>query len=292
MVLLVSLDATFFAYKISIKDESMIIDPDFLDHWRTQQLIDELGGDELAPIYILRIWSHCQRRKSDVFNIPLSGLKALCKYKGDAQTLSNALILCKVIEVDSGNIFITGFREFNAQLFAAWANGAKGGRPKREENKTHGLPTDTPTLTHPKAIREEKNKTPLTPHRGGVSRFGDFWDAYPKKSGKLPCEKKWRMKNLDAKADEIIADIKARMQNHRTWQEGYIPNPLTYLNQERWNDEIEHSQNTENEIPDGVGEEHFSAWRKVGAKLGINPGSTENYRNYNIRVKAAVESAG
>jgi hypothetical protein len=42
----------------------MIVDPDFLDHWRTRMLVDALQ-DECAPMYIIRVWAHCQQRRGD-----------------------------------------------------------------------------------------------------------------------------------------------------------------------------------------------------------------------------------
>ena len=40
----------------------MIIEPGFLDHWKTQMLISALedGG---AAIYVIRLWEHCQQRR-------------------------------------------------------------------------------------------------------------------------------------------------------------------------------------------------------------------------------------
>lgn len=70
-------------------------------------------------------------------------------------------------------------------------------------------------------------------------RFAEFWQAYPKKTGRKPTETKWKAKRLDARADELIADVKRRMASDRKWIEGYVPNPLTYLTQERWQDEIQ-----------------------------------------------------
>ena len=64
----------------------MIVDPDFFDHWRTRMVADMLQ-DPLAPVYIMRLWAHCQNRKSDVFDIPAAGLKALCRFPGAAQEL-------------------------------------------------------------------------------------------------------------------------------------------------------------------------------------------------------------
>lgn len=70
-----------------------------------------------------------------------------------------------------------------------------------------------------------------------ADRFDEFWQAYPSKKAKKPTEDKWKRKGLDAKADEIIADVLARKERDRQWLDGYIPNPSTYLSQERWNDE-------------------------------------------------------
>lgn len=88
-------------------------------------------------------------------------------------------------------------------------------------------------------IREEEKDIEIPRAR---SRFGEFWLAYPKKVGKKPSEEKWKAKQLDRIADQILADIPLRHSRDRKWIDGFIPNPLTYLNQERWNDEIEEAQ--------------------------------------------------
>lgn len=80
-------------------------------------------------------------------------------------------------------------------------------------------------------VEEEEEKI----HRS----FARFWGEYPKKVGKKPCEQKWRTKKLWRLEKKIIQDIHSRKAVDRKWHEGFIPNPLTYLNQERWEDEIE-----------------------------------------------------
>lgn len=71
------------------------------------------------------------------------------------------------------------------------------------------------------------------------SAFEQFWQAYPKRVGRKPCEQKWKSKKLDALATRIIKDVLLRKQKDSSWQRGYVPNPLTYLNQERWEDELQ-----------------------------------------------------
>ena len=70
------------------------------------------------------------------------------------------------------------------------------------------------------------------------SRFEDWWTAYPKKVGKKPAKAKWRTRGLDRIADTLIEDVRKRAAEDDGWKRGYIPDPLTYLNQDRWEDEL------------------------------------------------------
>ncbi len=147
----------------------MIVDPDFLDHWRTGMVADAIG-DPMAAIYILRLWAHCQERKSDTFVMPPAGLKAQCKCPSDAATFEAALIEAGFLAREGNTIKVLGWAEKNASLIAAWENGAKGGRPKKNPDETHGKPTGNPAATQgePDAnpgetdkSREDKNSSSL-----------------------------------------------------------------------------------------------------------------------------------
>jgi hypothetical protein len=130
----------------------MLIDPDFFDHWRTRMLVDALN-DECAPIYVMRIWSHCQLRKSDRFTLPPGAVKAICRFPGDADDLEAALVDGGWIERDGDDIVATGWAEHNSKLVAAWENGGLGGRPKKPNDNprvTQQKPTDNPTGTQRK----------------------------------------------------------------------------------------------------------------------------------------------
>ena len=165
----------------------MIVDPDFFDHWRTRMVADMLQ-DPLAPVYIMRLWAHCQNRKSDTFTIPPSGIKALCHFPGDAHALEDALIAAEYLARDGQQVTVVGWAHKNAQLIAAWENGARGGRPRKEpadsqaathrkpeDNplETHGKPAGNHTATGSKPIREDKSReedNPLNPPAGGKAK--------------------------------------------------------------------------------------------------------------------------
>jgi len=161
----------------------MIIAPDFLDHWKTRMLCDVLG-DPTAPLAILRLWAHCQNRKTDCIDgYSPEKLKAICRWPGDAERLHQAMTSAEWIHVAEGTMTVHGFREYNATLFAAWTNGPKGGRPRKPtgnpavsgepgENPrdTHGKPTGNPRATHGvtdkiglEKIGEDGSTPPATP---------------------------------------------------------------------------------------------------------------------------------
>lgn len=76
---------------------------------------------------------------------------------------------------------------------------------------------------------------------GGYSdSFLEFWAEYPKKVGKAEAFKRYKkMKLGKADNDDIITALKWQ-RNCTQWQRDggrYIPNPATYLNQRRWEDE-------------------------------------------------------
>ena len=74
-------------------------------------------------------------------------------------------------------------------------------------------------------------------------RFEEWWAVYPKKVGKKPCRTKWKARKLDHIADALIADVQTRIESDDQWKRGFIPNPQTYLNQDRWEDEIQKAPN-------------------------------------------------
>lgn len=149
----------------------MIVDPDFLDHWRTRMVVDALG-DEMAPFCILRLWGHCQTRKSASFEMPTRGLKAQCRFSGDAEAFEQALIDAGFLKREGAFIEVLGWEEKNRSLLAAWENGNKGGRPPKKPNQnprvTGSEPMDNPAVTqgepnqNPRETdksREEKSST-------------------------------------------------------------------------------------------------------------------------------------
>jgi hypothetical protein len=69
-----------------------------------------------------------------------------------------------------------------------------------------------------------------------TASFEKWWSEYPKKVKKKTAREIWMRKNPPV--DLLIADVQNRLLNDAQWRDGFIPHPTTYLNGERWNDEV------------------------------------------------------
>lgn len=95
-------------------------------------------------------------------------------------------------------------------------------------------PTPTPTPSKSKELKLSARQVA----RADEGRFPEWWAVYPKKVARKPALQKWQGRGLDAIADRLIADVRNRIANDDGWKRGYIPDPTTYLNQDRWNDDL------------------------------------------------------
>lgn len=86
-------------------------------------------------------------------------------------------------------------------------------------------------------------------------KFEHFWKEYPRKMAKKVAEKIWLRMKVD---DELFATIMTALDNQKKsnqWTQNkgqYIPHPTTWLNQERWNDEVELPSNIGNSKYDNI----------------------------------------
>jgi len=129
----------------------VIVQPDFLDHWKTLKLTSVLS-DPLAPIYILRLWSYVQTSRRDIIPDDAEMIKAVCRWGGPAPVIRSALMSCGWVDAVEGGLLIHGWSELNARLIHNWTVGKTGGRPR----VTTENPRDTPRVSQTKPIRVDK----------------------------------------------------------------------------------------------------------------------------------------
>ena len=100
-----------------------------------------------------------------------------------------------------------------------------------------GSETVCETVSHIKT-KTKKEKTPSESKRKG-EEFDQFWSSYPKKVGKQAAKKAFDSVNVPI--ETLLAAIE-RQKCSAQWSRDngqYIPYPATWLNQERWEDELD-----------------------------------------------------
>ena len=86
----------------------------------------------------------------------------------------------------------------------------------------------------PLVLETEAPPPPATP-----TPFDHFWKAYPKKLAKGAARKTWDRQKLNPKVEEIVAAVEAQKKTSNWTRESgrFIPNPATWLNDHRWEDD-------------------------------------------------------
>lgn len=190
----------------------MIVEPDFLDHWKTKMLARMLGT-ELAPIYVIRLWAHCQQRKTDRFTgWNAEVLSSVCRWDGDGLTLWNAM-LQTYTEMDGNDLVVHGWREANAGLFSAWENGKLGGRPKKVNgDRPFSLENNPPvnrSVTHRQPIGEPIDKIRLDKI--------EETEAVGASAKPAPLNDEEFLKTLEADSAYADIDVRREFSKMRTW---------------------------------------------------------------------------
>ena len=92
-------------------------------------------------------------------------------------------------------------------------------------------------------LKKEKDKKEINCD----DNFETFYQAYPRKIGKVNVEK-WFNKNKPD--EELMNKILTSLEEHKKlkqWQDKqFIPYPATWLNQKRWEDELDTNLKVEN----------------------------------------------
>lgn len=103
------------------------------------------------------------------------------------------------------------------------------GESKEKQNNLSETKTNTETNT-------ETNIPPKPPKGRTDAEFAEFWSAYPTKVGKQPARKAFDKVKVPVKT---LVDAIERQKCSSQWSKDggqYIPNPATWLNQQRWED--------------------------------------------------------
>lgn len=132
----------------------------------------------------------------------------------------------------SGEPLQTGVTNARSNGAALQSNTEKEKREKKQEIETEPE-KETETETED---RQPEAAVPVA-----EQRFAEFWKLYPKKVGKAAAMKAWKRAKIDADLfDRILEAVEAAKESEQWQREGgrFIPNPTTWINQGRWDDEL------------------------------------------------------
>lgn len=110
------------------------------------------------------------------------------------------------------------------------------------------------------------NNTSINIKEINKERFELFWKEYPKKVNKFKSEEWFNKNNLtDEQFDLIMTKLK-RFKDTSDWKKDngkYIPYPITWLNQKRWEDEVITISESNN--PNNIVKYSDEWWNKLGS---------------------------
>ncbi|MCP4848027.1 MAG: hypothetical protein GY899_08790 [Verrucomicrobiaceae bacterium] len=101
---------------------------------------------------------------------------------------------------------------------------------------------DKPTLKEIRPHTKETLRTKETTNKK-ETQFDLFWSTYPRKAGKPAALRAFRP--VSAHLEDILKDLKVRFK-HTDKQ--FTPYPATYLNQRRWEDELETTSTVDDDM--------------------------------------------
>ena len=114
-------------------------------------------------------------------------------------------------------------------------------RIEKTIKQTNCTETDTDTETY-------TDKPPITPQGADGGAFEKFWEAYPKKVGKQDARRSYERATKGKGPlfkNNILKALEDQKQSDQWTRENgrFIPNPATWQNQGRWDDELEKAEN-------------------------------------------------
>lgn len=128
---------------------------------------------------------------------------------------------------------------------------------------------------------QDKNYDAACNGSEAARRFETFWKSYPKKIGKAAAMAAFKRLNPDAELfDSLMSALELHKLSAQWTKDGgqYIPNPVTWIDQMRWEDELPAPAEPSNVNGSFGTDEFFQA--ALAKSLRVHDNSTEEGENY------------
>ena len=174
---------------------------------------------------LVRVWQWFDKHTTDgnAYGVTYSLLDRITNVTG----FGEAMMLAGWLEQNDKNLTMPKFDRHNSK--SAKTRALTGLRVEKSRN----APSVTKALPEK---RREENIKPTTVAKATIE-FEMFWEAYPKKIGKSEAMKAWT--KIKPSVQDVLKALKWQKKSEQWAKDGgqFIPNPATYLNQGRWQDE-------------------------------------------------------
>lgn len=154
------------------------------------------------------------------------------------------LLHCGLLEqVDSRTVLVHDYLEHQRSAEEAKRASDKGKRaasarwsdaPGNASSNATGMPDAMPNPM-PREREEREKNTPAV----ADGLFDEFWTRYPRKEGKGAARKAWAKAVKQIDAGELVNITRSYGVRMAGAEKRFIPHPATWLNQERWSDEVD-----------------------------------------------------
>lgn len=104
-------------------------------------------------------------------------------------------------------------------------------RKPQQDSTISTSSTDSTDST--KAVSSKHKHKNIPPPSGAFLRFWTAWPPNERKQARGKCWDVWRKGDFDQEAELILSHVDS-LKSGRGWSEGFVPMPLTYLNQRSW----------------------------------------------------------
>lgn len=247
------------------------------DHPKVIQTANVLKMDkDLFVGKLIRLWAWAVRNREDgTFQADdAETIAEVMRYKDEPNTLVNAMRTAGLFDATEAGLVIHDWMDYAGRLIEQREKHRERERKRYQKSKVFCVDSarrndaycdDSANILRAENQAKSKSKSrdissnediitppyPLTgehvtetPKKQNTTekRFDEFWKAYPKKVGKQAALKSWTRIKPDADLHERILAAVETAKNSKQWlnENGrFIPNPATWLNQGRWDDELD-----------------------------------------------------
>jgi hypothetical protein len=244
------------------------------EHPKTKKLIRKLGQASAWNLVRLILWTAANRSDGDLSNLSAEDIEIAADWAGDDGELVDALVELRFLDGEDGSYTMHDWADHNpwAAGTEQRSNKARWNAVRRHHGEGEAdrlVPeyaavraadsnadrtairnaTSTPTSTAEGVLGTKSSIAPSpspspslktnTPPAGGSDGFDSFWRTWPKskrKEAKGKCLEAWKKWGAERHVDAILAHV-GRLKRSQDWTKDagqYIPAPLVYLNNRRW----------------------------------------------------------